>query len=111
MTEIVDTKTLYATISNTDLTEGRGSSVLLAVSEIESTAIRLGHKRYVMGGDCPVEHITAYKINGSWCFAGVITKPSEDDIKQQAKIDLKKETITKAKLLGLSDDDIANLKQ
>lgn len=48
---------LYAVIGNTDLSEGRGKSFTWHLCENKATALRLGYRRYVMGGDCPIEEI------------------------------------------------------
>lgn len=55
----METKTYYSVYTNSDLTEGRGYHIPLALCESESTAVRLGKKKYVQGSDCPVNELTA----------------------------------------------------
>lgn len=47
MVEIKETKDVWLTVTNSDLTEGRGRPVILYVCDSPVTAIRLGKKKSV----------------------------------------------------------------
>jgi hypothetical protein len=107
---IEEVKEVYKTVTNSDLTEGRGYSQILAVAEIEETAARLGLKQYVMGTNCPVYKSLAIKIDGTWYAERAIVKPSKEDLASYELRKMREEAEEKAKSLGLSDADIAKLK-
>jgi hypothetical protein len=101
---------LWAVWRNTDDTEGRGREYVDAICQIEATAIRYGRKRYVQGGDCPVEKFSPVLVDGAPCVPlkyFIVQQPSADDVKLQASIDAKRAAIAKAKASGLSEDEIA----
>lgn len=110
MSEIQDTKVVWQTISNTDLTEGKGHSIILYTCELKTTALRLGYKKYVMGSNCPVYESTAYRINGLWYIKHPITQPSTQDIQQHTTNEKVNAVWEKAKFLGLSAEEIEILK-
>ena len=108
---------VFVVWGNTDLTEGRGREYPLRVCEKESTAKRLGVGRYVMGTDCRHTKEKAYYINGHWYMPGILQSSSKEDDAEEEKmmvrrIAAEKKTVAlkKAKELGLSDEDIENLK-
>ncbi len=107
--EISESKTIWLVLANTDDTEGRGREYVKHVTEIEATAVRLGRKGYVQGGDCPVVRGHAVKINGTWFVPGEIVRPSKDDMQSQERIDARRAAYEKAKSLGLSDEEIFQL--
>ena len=109
----METKHLYVAYTNSDLTEGRGFDIPIAVCEIEATAIRLAKKSYVQGSDGPVRAVEIRMIDGQWWApmrSTVWTTPStKEDIQLQAKMDARKLALEKAKAAGLSDEDIKAL--
>lgn len=115
-----DTKTIYVAYTNTDCTEGRGQEIAFAVSECESTVIRLGSKRYIQGSNCPIEQRQAVKIENRWYVPlGCVpfAQPTIDDRKNEAKLIAEKalkakkdEVLVRAKSLGLSDEEIKLLR-
>ncbi len=113
MPEITETKTVYVTITNTDLTEGRGYRLPLHVCVSPTTAHRLGLKKCVMGSDCPVESVEMIKLDDNkWYIdasAIYLNYPTKDDSKAD---EMNAKTMTayqKAKRLGMTDDEIKSL--
>lgn len=104
--EITKTKDVWIVWSQTDLIEGRGSMYPLAICEKEATAKRIGHKNYVQGSNCPITKGAAYKIGGEWFAPARIYPPSREDDSEQARIDKKKEVMERARMSGLTDDDL-----
>ena len=84
---IQDEKTVWYVGINSDLTEGRGTEVIIGVTELPETARRIAHKRNVMGSDGNVFPGQAYKINGRWYVRGDITQPSAEEM-ELAKVRL-----------------------
>lgn len=107
--EITSVGKVFVAWSNTDLTEGRGGQYPLAVCKLESTALRLGEKGYVMGSDCPISEEIAVEINGRWLSVCNIQYPSAGDVQCQNTIDAKRVAIEKAKSLGMTDGEIKAL--
>ena len=112
----METKTVFAVRTNTDLTEGRGYEYYEFFCEIEATAKRLAKKNYIMGTDSPVSEVKAYFINSSWYLPSNIIKPSVYDIEKQAEIDkmnelknAKNNIFKKMREAGFSDDEISIL--
>lgn len=104
-----EVKTVYVAHTNSDLTEGRGYDIPFAVCELETTAKRLAHKKYVQGSNGPVTAVNLVKINERWympTFAVEIVKPTPEDIALQKQLDVKREIFIKAKAAGLSDEDL-----
>jgi hypothetical protein len=101
---------LFAAVSNTDLTEGKGFNIMLAACTLEATARRYAQGKGVMGGNANVNKIAAYKINGAWHFAGQIISPTAADMNAQKIIDARNQAHDKAYKLGLTPEDIAALK-
>lgn len=110
MPEIKETKTVWLVLANTDDTEGRGREYVKHVTETQATAIRLGRKGYVQGGDCPVIRGMAVKINNTWLCPREIEKPTAEDIRTQERINAREAAIEKARALGLTDEEIAAMK-
>lgn len=104
-------KVAYVAYTNSDLTEGKGHDVPIAVCEIEATARRLARKQYVQGTDGPVRRCTLYSHNGYWYAPTAVVKPTEEDKRAQASIDVKAAAEAKAKAAGLSDEEIAALRR
>lgn len=108
--EIQDTKQVWVVFTNTDLTEGRGRQIPLYVCELGSTAIRMGKGKGVMGSDCSVSETTAVKINNNWLYPNFLHTPTEDDRREQRKMDKKNAVLEKALGLGLTAEEILSLR-
>ncbi len=108
--EIKETKPVWVTYTNSDLTEGRGRSIPLFVCESEVTARRLGKGKYVMGSDCPVQGATAIKIGQSWLVPGIIEPESAQDKAIRERAEAKASVIQKMKDSGFSEEEISALK-
>ena len=111
---ITNRKTVWAAYTNTDCTEGRGCDVPIAVCLSEVTARRLARGRYIQGSDGPVRAVELLEINGGWYAPStafsVMSSTREDD-KEQARLDAKHEALEKARAAGLTDADLAALKE
>lgn len=108
----MDRKTVYVAYTNSDLSEGRGHDIPIAVCESPSTAARLARGRYVMGSDGPVRPVSMLLIDGSWFihwWAVEIIQPSKEDIAIQSIIDARGAAIQKALAAGLTKSDIEAL--
>jgi hypothetical protein len=103
------TKEIFCLFTNTDLTEGRGAQVPLALCEVEQTAKRLAKGKYIMGSDAPCSKVKMIEVAGVWyvpASAVTIHKPTKEDAALQSKIDDFREALQKAKDAGLSEEDI-----
>lgn len=99
----------YVAWTNTDLTEGRGSSFPLAVCQKEATALRLGKGQYVQGCDCDVTKVELVEHDGRWYGPIRLVYPTVEDNAAQARLDKKHAATEKAKAAGLTDAEIAAL--
>ena len=106
---VLRTRQVWVAWTNTDLTEGRGNQQPLVVCESQTTAIRLGAKKYIMGTDCPVDLQTAILIKGKWLVPGVVELPSPADVQQDAKRAEKDAARQRVKDAGVSDADLKTL--
>lgn len=107
-----ETKTVWVTYTNTDLTEGRGQEVVFATCELEATARRLAKKCYVQGSDGPVRPMQLLQHEGRWYIpanAVALTRPTDQDRAAQETMDKQAATIAKAKAAGLTDEDLLTL--
>lgn len=105
----MQTKEIYCVFTNTDLTEGRGSQIPLALCQVEQTAKRLAKGKYIMGSDAPYHAVKMVEIGGIWhvpISAVTINKPSKEDAALQNKLDDFRSALQKAKDAGLSEEDI-----
>lgn len=111
---ITNRKTAWVAYANTDCTKGRGYDIPIAVCELEVTARRLARGRHVQGSDGPVWPVDLLEINGKWYApseAFYVKGPTRDDDKEQARLDAKREALEKARAAGLTDADLAALKE
>lgn len=102
--------TIWAVITNEDLTEGRGRQYVKHFCKTEATARRLAKRGYVQGTDCPVEPKTALFIDGKYFLPTSIINivpPSSEDEAAQRRFDARKLALEKARELGLTDEEIA----
>ncbi|KHS76981.1 hypothetical protein QT13_01695 [Pectobacterium brasiliense] len=104
--EISETKDVWLSIGNSDLTEGRGRPVILHVCESYETAKRLGKKMSVMGSDADVEKATAVKIGSRWLAPVNIERESEQDKELRIIREFRDETIKKMRDSGFTDEEI-----
>jgi hypothetical protein len=109
-------KTVYAVWTNEDLTEGRGREYIQYFCELKATAMRKAKRNYVMGSDSRVTEQTLFQTGLQWFGPVRILPPSMEDLKIEEKImaeskakSAKEAAIAKAKLLGLSDEDLKAL--
>lgn len=107
--KITNTKKVFVAWSNTDATEGRGHQFPVAVCDLETTALRLGERGYVMGSDCPISEEIAVEINGRWLSVCNIQSPAAGDVECQKTVDSKRLAIKKARSLGMTEDEIKAL--
>jgi hypothetical protein len=107
----MEEKQVFAVMTNTDLTEGRGRQYIKAFCETEATARRIGHRGYVQGGNCPIEKKMLYKPDGQarWYGPVFVEAPSIEDEKLQSVLDARNAALEKAKSLGLTDDEISQI--
>jgi hypothetical protein len=105
----VEIKDVWVAWTNTDLTEGRGRLVPLAVCELETTAIRLGRKGSVMGSDCDISKEPAVFL-GCWLVPGVIQAATGADRTAQVALTERRSAEAKAKAAGLTDAEIKALR-
>lgn len=108
---------VYVVITNTDLTEGKGSEYPLAVTKLMSTARRISGGRYVQGTDCQIIQSFSFDLlingNAMTFVPGRVVPPTDEDIfndrvdKENRERSLKKENaLKKARDLGLSEEEI-----
>lgn len=107
--QIKETKNVWMVLGNTDLTEGRGRSLVLHVCETKETAIRLGKGRYVMGSDCPVEKTTAVRVGYRWLAPVEIEPESSADKDLRIKREQRELLMKKMREQGFSEEEIAIL--
>ena len=113
------TMTGYVVWTNTDLTEGRGSEYPLAICDTLSTAKRLAKGKYAQGTDCSVTENTLYRIKTGphgfyhWFGPVRIIEPSKEDLEKEDFLREQKEkkekrdiVLEKARVLGLTDEEI-----
>lgn len=104
--KIQDIKDVWIAWTNTDCTEGRGRQIPRAVCATKATAIRMGKKGYIQGGDCPVKKGIAVRINDQWLTPGYIQEANNQDVTTQKRIDEKSAVLKKAKAAGLTETDL-----
>lgn len=102
-------KNVFIAWTNTDLTEGRGYLVPIAICEIRSTAVRIAKGAGVMGSNGDVSTFPAIFHAGSWCAPFQMVAPTEHDKKSQIIADARDAALRKARDAGLSDEDIRAL--
>ena len=109
---MTEKKIMWVAYTNTDLTEGRGRQVPIAVCTTQATAIRLGRYKYIQGSDCPIDTVEFLKIDGKWYASTAainVVEPTGEDVAAQAALDAKQLATNKAKAAGLTDADLLAL--
>lgn len=105
--QLPETFPLFVVYTNTDLTEGRGYQYPIAWAESRATAVRLAHKKGVMGSDAEVCEMVGLKVGNCRYGPVRIERPTEEDTARDAAVKARREAIEKAKQAGLSDEDLA----
>jgi leucyl aminopeptidase len=107
--------TVWVVWSNTDLTEGRGREFAKHICRFETTAKRLASKSYVQGSDCPYEEIPLLSLQigyRNYKFSAVrVIEPTDKDTKEQTQLNKTKEAEQKALKLGLTPEEIMDIKR
>lgn len=92
--------------SNTDLTEGRGSQIPIAVSKSYSCAERLGRKKGVQGSDASVKKDWLIRLGGQYYGRINLNYATVEDTTNDTKYQQYKEAVARAQALGLTGDDL-----
>jgi hypothetical protein len=111
ITKFQESKPVFAVISNTDLTEGRGKSKIMGLFYSESHAFDEGKGKFVMGSNCPIIKFRTFIIDNQ--LYGPVSVPVSPDhyLEEDEKNQRKQEALDKAKALGLTDEEIEALTQ
>lgn len=109
MSDQAETKAVFVVWTNTDLTEGRGGQVPIAICETEATAKRLAKGKGLMGSNADVKEFEAIKYKNSWCGPFQIILATADDKLMQHLVDEHKAVIAKARSLDLSEEELTAL--
>ena len=107
----IEEKDVFVVWRNTDLTEGRGTLIPVAVCLTESTAVRLAWRVDVQGANGPVKKQRAFKFDGLWYAPAQIIYPTmEDDQNEQRR---KRRAAIQEKMLkaGISLEELKMLEQ
>lgn len=101
----METKKLYTAYTNSDLENGQGNEIPMAICVLESAAIRMGKSRYVRGKNCPVREVELLEVDGNWYVpldAVPVEPVNEYDLREEQKCQL----MRKLKSLGLTDEEL-----
>jgi len=101
----------YVAWTNTDLTEGRGKIIPLAICKLKATAIKLGKGNGVQGTDCRVSPVKLIRSMDGWYGPINLIYPTPEDTARDEQLKLSAEAIKKAKELGFTKEEIELLKQ
>lgn len=96
----------YDVVSNTDLTEGRGQSIVIGSSRSYHAALQFAHKKGVMGSDAVVSNGICVILFNNEYFRGEPIKTTEEHINFDRVKIARDNLIDKVKSLGLTDSDI-----
>ena len=107
--EIKETIPAFIVWRNSDLTEGRGYNYPIYACRKESTARRLAEGIDVQGTDGRIEAMNLYRIDGFVYGPTIVAQPSKEDDKEQDRLDSLKRVREKAKLAGLTEEEITIL--
>ena len=95
----------YVAWTNTDLTEGRGGIIPLAICKLKATAIRLGKGKNVQGCDCEIRESELFYHDGKLYGPIHLIHPSAEDIAKDVIVTTRDKALAKAKELGLTDEE------
>lgn len=108
-----NTLTMYVVFQNTDLTEGRGVEVPIAVCINPITAEWIGKGQEVMGANCSVRPVDLIQIGDTWYGPDDLTFKvqfaTKEDVQEYQKLEKQREVYKKMRLAGISKEDIAPL--
>lgn len=117
---ITASKKVFTVWTNTDLTEGRGTERPMAYCELEATAKRLAKGSYVQGTDGRITVEEMIRIKDVWYAPhgyGFIEYGTREDMEMEKKLEeerkaaeRKAKILEKARALGLTEDEIKELK-
>ena len=99
----------YCAWTNTDLSEGRGKKVPFAISQLRTTAQRLGRGKGVGGRDCVVEEVEIYDIDGKLFGPIYIHFPTVEDSKLEEKLENHDSSMLELTKLGLDETQIKRI--
>ncbi|MAB96969.1 MAG: hypothetical protein CMK71_02730 [Pseudomonadaceae bacterium] len=102
-------KQVWVVYQNTDLPEGRGRELPIAVCESQSTALRLAKNKGVMGSNASVIERQAIFQCGEWLAPVQIIEPSDKEVEADRRMADFNAVIEKAKALGLTIEDLKTL--
>lgn len=112
--EIIEVSDVHVVMQNTDRTEGRGVEKPIHVCALETTAIRLSHKKGVQGSDARVVPSKSLKveIDGKKFIyiPGTVEQPTKEDKENQSNRDAVASALAKAKAAGLTDEELEILR-
>lgn len=102
----LETRPVWIVWQNTDLTEGRGHQVPIAVCAARSTARRMSKKMGVQGSDADVSSFEAVLHKNIWCAPVQVIPPSKEDLAKEKSMAELQAVVDRAKALGLSKEDL-----
>lgn len=110
----VEKRKMYAVVTNTDLTEGRGRQYTKGIAELEATAHRIAKNAGVQGCDAEVWPVDVFVINNiMYAHNFMILEATPEDrenekvfAERRELLKKKAEVSQKAKDLGLTIEEI-----
>lgn len=109
----MEKKTFWLATTNSDLNEGRGHDVPIALCETRPTAVRLAKGRGVQGSNAHVEPIQTVNIDGAWFVPQRVAKferATSEDLAAVAQQERREAAEAKAREAGLSEAEIRAIK-
>ncbi|HDW3183888.1 TPA: hypothetical protein RMM43_000740 [Escherichia coli] len=107
--EVLEHKNVWLTTVNSDLTEGRGYSVVTHVCESPTTAKRLGKGKSTQGCDGEVRQAIAVRVGREWLVPWRIEEETPADKLAREKIEARDLVIEKMREQGFSEEEILSL--
>ena len=101
----------FVAYTNTDLTEGRGSTIPRFICRSYSTAKRLAQKIGVQGSDGDIKELQLFAVNGQWYGPVTLHEATAEDLKNDQEYRAYKEAVSKALAAGLTGDDLKILRR
>ena len=110
---IIGARPAHSVWSNTDLTEGKGWRIPIATCTSPTTAKRLARGKDVQGSNAAVKPCVALKvlIGGEMVWYGpiILELPTDDDVREDERLERRRKAIEAARAAGLTDDQIEAL--